>query len=272
MNQLKVTILLPVYNGTKWIEKSIRSALRQSFSDFELIILNDCSTDDTERVVFSFMSQDKRIVYIRNDKNLGLAKTLNVGLGTAKGEYIARLDADDEWIDVDKLKKQVSLLDKYPEYTLVGTGAVVVDENGQEITRYLMPKTDSQIRRKILRMNCFIHTSVLFRSKAVKEIGGYLHEKILEDHDLWLRLGRVGKFANLPEYSVKYLFHTKGVNSQNKILRLRQNVRLANENKAFYPNYLFAVLLSWAKIILLPIFNLVPRSLKGALLKIHKKI
>jgi glycosyltransferase involved in cell wall biosynthesis len=136
MNQLKVTILLPVYNGTKWIEKSIRSALRQSFSDFELIILNDCSTDDTERVVFSFMSQDKRIVYIRNDKNLGLAKTLNVGLGTAKGEYIARLDADDEWIDVDKLKKQVSLLDKYPEYTLVGTGAVVVDENGQEEEAY----------------------------------------------------------------------------------------------------------------------------------------
>ncbi len=272
MNYPKITILLPVYNGNKWIEKSIRSALGQSFNDFELLVINDCSTDNTEQIVSSLVPQDQRIIYLKNGKNLGLAETLNIGLGLAKGEYIARLDADDEWIDMDKLKKQVSLLDKHSDYLLVGTGAIVVDEDGEEITRYLLPKTDSEIRRKILRMNCFIHTSVLFRTKIVKEIGGYLHEKILEDHDLWLRLGRVGKFANLPEYSVKYLFHTKGVNSQNKILRLRQNMRLAKENKAFYPNYMSALLLGWAKIIFLPIFSIVPPSLKGLLLRIHKKI
>ncbi len=272
MNSPQVTIILPAYNGAKWIEKAIRSALRQSFANFELLVINDCSRDDTEGAALSLMKEDSRIVYLRNDTNLGLAKTLNVGLGMAKGEYIARLDQDDEWIDVDKLKKQVEFLDKHSDYVLVGTGAIVVDENGLEITRYLMPKSDSAIRRKILRMNCFIHASVVFRKDAVKNLGGYRPHKMSEDHDLWLRLGRVGKFANMPEYSVKYLLGLSGLNSQNRILRLKQNMLFAKEHKDSYPNYIQAVILGWAKLMFLPLFSIMPTRLKGFFLNLHKKI
>lgn len=268
----KVSIILPVYNGAKWIEKSVQSALKQSFRDFELLIINDCSVDKSEEVILELAKKDFRIIYIKNSFNLGLAKTLNAAIAKAKGEYIARLDQDDEWLDEQKLEKQLEFFSKNPDYVLLGTGAVVVDENGLKITRYLMPQSDHEIRNKILRMNCFIHTSVMFRKSSVEKLGGYRPEKMSEDHDMWLRLGRVGKFANLPEYSVQYLLGLTGINSQNKILRLKQNMLFAREHKDFYPNYLQAVILGWAKLIFLPVFSLLSPKLKGFFLNLHKKI
>jgi len=188
------------------------------------------------------------------------------------GEYIAEIDQDDEWIDKDKLKKQVEFLRKNNDYVLIGTGVIVVDEGGSEIARYFMPETDLEIRKKILRANCFIHSSVLYRIKSVKEIGGYTVTKMSEDHDLWLRLGRIGKFTNLREYAVQYCFSVGGYNSQDKFLRLKQNLLFAQEHKDFYPNYLFAIILGWTKICFYPIFNLMPTRLKGIFLELHKKI
>ena len=135
-----------------------------------------------------------------------------------------------------------------------------------------MPETDMGIRAKILRANCFIHSSVMYRAKMVKDIGGYTIEKMSEDHDLWLRLGRVGKFMNFQEYSVQYCFSPKGYNSQDKFLRLKQNLLFAKEHKDFYPNYLPAIILGWIKICFYPIFNLMPTKAKGLFLKLHKKI
>ncbi len=170
-----VTIILPVYNGALWIKTAILSALAQSFTDFELIIINDCSKDASEEIALALAATDKRIRYLKNEHNLGIQTTRNVALGISRGEYyIAEIDQDDEWIDVDKLSKQVAFLQKNEEYILVGTGVIVIDESGAEIARYLMPQTDVQIRNKILRANCFIHSSVLYRTKDVMEIGGYI--------------------------------------------------------------------------------------------------
>ena len=148
----------------------------------------------------------------------------------------------------------------------------MVDENGNELARYLMPETDTQIRIKLLRANCFFHSSVMYRLDKAKEAGGYNPVKMSEDHDLWLKLGRLGKFMNFPEYSVKYLFSAGGYNSQTKIQRLKQNLLFAKEHRGFYPNYFYSVIFGWAKIIFTPIFNLMPVKLKGVFLKIHKKI
>lgn len=267
-----ITIILPAYNGAKWIEKAILSALVQSFEDFELIVMNDCSRDNTEEIVLALARRDQRINYFKNEQNLGVQKTRNIALERSQGEYIAEIDQDDEWIDKDKLKKQVEFLRNNKDYVLIGTGAVMVDESGVEIARYLMPETDTEIRKKILRANCFIHSSVLYRTKSVREIGGYNLMKMSEDHDLWLRLGRVGKFKNFQTYSVKYLFSARGYNSQNKIARLRQNILFAKEHKDFYPNYIYAILFGWAKICFYPLFNLMPIKVKGIFLKLHKKI
>jgi glycosyltransferase involved in cell wall biosynthesis len=268
----KVSIILPVYNGAQWIAKSIGSALGQTFNDFELIVLNDCSSDDSEKIILDLLKSDSRIIYKKNISNFGLARTLNSGIDFAKGEYIARLDQDDEWIDKDKLKKQINFLDNNPDYVLIGTGAVIVDEKDTEIARYILPTNDIDIRKKILRLNCFVHASVVFRKVSVEKVGRYRTNKFSEDHDLWLRLGRIGKFANLPEYSVKYLFQAKGLNSQTKIFRLRQNMLFAKEHRDFYPNYIRAVFVGWVKIIFLPIFSILPQKLKGFFLKIHKKL
>ena len=155
---------------------------------------------------------------------------------------------------------------------MIGTGVVIVGNGGEEITRYLMPQKDAEIRNKILRMNCFIHSSVMYRKRVVEEVGGYTVEKMSEDHDLWLRLGRLGKFVNLPDYAVQYYLNMKGYNSQDKFLRLKQNLLFIKEHKDYYPNYFQALLLGWVKICFYPIFNLMPTRLKGIFLKLHKKI
>ena len=272
MNNPLVTIILPAYNGAKWIEKAIKSALSQSFLDFEFIIMNDFSNDRTEEIILEFQQQDKRIKYFKNENNLGVQKTRNIALSKALGRYIAEIDQDDIWIDQDKLKKQVEFLESNEGYVLIGTGAITTNEDGLEIARYLMPEIDLDIRKKILRANCFIHSSVLYRSKPVKDMGGYTLEKMSEDHDLWLRLGRVGKFTNFQSYSVSYCFREGGYNSQDKILRLKQNLLFIKEHKDIYPNYIYAFILGWIKIYSYPIFKLMPVGIKGIFLKLHKKI
>lgn len=268
----KVSIILPAYNGAKWIRKAILSAQMQSFTDFEFIIMNDCSKDNTEEIVLEMAKTDPRIKYVKNEQNLGVQKTRNRALEIVQGEYIAEIDQDDEWLDTDKLQKQIDFLEHNKDYVLVGTGVIMVDEKGIEIARYLMPETDQQIRNKLLRANCFIHSSVLYRTAIVKKIGGYTVEKMSEDHDLWLRLGRHGKFANFQTYSVQYLFSTGGYNSQDKIPRLKQNLLFIKEHKDVYPNALYAWMLGWGKILFYPLFDKLPSRLKGFFLAVHKKL
>lgn len=267
-----VSIILPAYNGAEWIEKAIQSVLAQSFTDFELLIINDGSSDDTEAIALRFAQQDPRIRYIKNERNLGIQRTRNISLEQSHCDYIAEIDQDDEWVDKDKLKKQLNFLEAHSDHVLVGTGAIMVDSRGQETARYLMPETDQEIRKKLLRKNCFIHSSVMYRKNPVKAIGGYTVDRMSEDHDLWLRLGRVGKFGNLQDYAVKYYLNSKGYNSQDKFLRLRQNLLFAKEHKDFYPNYVSAMIIGWAKIFFTPIFYLMPVKIKGMLLGLYKRI
>jgi len=267
-----LSIILPTYNGGAWVAEAIGSVLDQSFSEFEFIIIDDGSTDETNEIIKKFAQEDSRIRYIKNEQNLGIQKTRNISLEHAKGEYVAEIDQDDLWLDKDKLKKQLQFLEENKEYVLIGTGVVLANEKGEEIARYLMPKTDAEIRNKILRMNCFIHSSVMYRKRAVQAVGGYTVEKMSEDHDLWLRLGRQGKFANLPDYAVQYYLNMKGYNSQDKFIRLKQNLLFIKEHKDYYPNYFQALVLGWAKIFFYPIFSLVPSKLKGIFLKLHKKL
>src|SRR3989344_1852950 len=125
-----VSIILPAYNGAQWIAKAIESVLAQSFSDFELLIINDGSTDDTEVIARRFAGQDSRIRYIRNEHNLGIQRTRNISLEQSHCDYIAEIDQDDEWVDRDKVKKQLDFLNAHSDHVLVGTGAIMVDSRG----------------------------------------------------------------------------------------------------------------------------------------------
>jgi glycosyltransferase involved in cell wall biosynthesis len=247
-----VSIILPTYNGEKYIKRAIESIIAQSFSRWELLVIDDGSVDNTKDIIVEYSSKDNRIIYLKNEVNLGIQKTLNKGLREAKGEYIARIDDDDEWIDTDKLKKQVEFLNNNPDHVLVGTGVIVIDESGLELFRYLLPEKDKNIKKKILGKNCFVHSSVMFRKDLALSLGGYSEDtavKHIEDYDLWLKLGTVGKLANLSIYAVKFTLRGGSISSVNKIEQFKKNINLANKYKNKYPNYFGALFRSYIRIV-----------------------
>lgn len=269
--QISVSIILPTHNGAKYIKRAIGSVVAQTFSDWELLVINDGSTDETENIIKEYVNKDARIIYLKNEINLGIQKGLNRGLKEAKGEYIARIDDDDEWVDKDKLKKQIEFLEKNKEYVLVGTGVIVVDEDGQELLRYLLPETDKDIRGKILAKNCFVHSSVMFKKDTTLTFGGYDESKDtrhIEDYDLWLKLGTIGMFANLLIYGVKFTQRMGSISSVNKLEQFRKNINLAKKYKNNYPNYFGSLIRSYLRIV---VYGFILRSpIKFTLNKVIK--
>lgn len=243
-NAPKLSILLPTYNPGKSIKRGIQSVLAQSFDDFELFVIDDGSSEDVFKKFLTDFKGDERVVYLRSEHNLGIQKTLNEGLRGARGAYIARIDDDDEWIDSDKLKKQVRFLDSSPEHVLVGCGAVFVDEEGSFISEFKPPGKDEEIRKIILSRNCFIHSSVLFRKDAALRFGGYdesVDTRHVEDYDLWLKLGKVGKLANMPFAGVKFTVRKSSISSKNLLAQTKKNIALAKKYKKYYPRFFSAL-------------------------------
>ena len=192
-----ITVLMPVYNAEKYISDAIASVLAQSFADFELLIINDGSTDETENIIRSFT--DQRIVLI-NQANQGVAAALNNGLQIAKAEYIARFDADDICM-AQRLQTQYDFLFAHPEYTIVGSDVDYLDMNDEFIFSYsALMYSNEQIQQQQFIICPFIHSSVLFRKGAVIKAGGYnIHAHTFEDHLLWPKILSQGKGCNLPE-------------------------------------------------------------------------
>lgn len=196
----KVTVLMPVYNAGAYLEHSIRSILGQTWTDFEFLIVNDGSTDNSRDIVLSF--RDARIRLIENSANIGLTKSLNRGLKSAGGEYVARQDADDISCPA-RLERQVKFLDAHPDVVLLGTRARAVDEKGAPTReqRLRIPVGLHAIRWYLMFQNAFVHSSVMFRRTIVWEkIGGYNESfERAQDYELWSRIARTHAVENLPE-------------------------------------------------------------------------
>ncbi len=249
-----VSVIIPTYNGEKYIKRAIDSVFKQTYKNSETIIVDDGSTDATPGIIGQLKGQDPRITIVRHDKNKGFVESLNRGLAESKGLYIARLDDDDFWVDDKKLEKQVSFLQKNPAHVIVGGGLIKIDSNGKEVIRYLFPEQDDQIRKTILISNSFAHSGVLFKKSAIEKVGGYDQRfGFFADRDLWLKIGRVGKFYNFPEYFVCYLdkevnnYNYNGRNAQIR-RKLIANLALRKKYKKDYPGYWQSVMLciaSW---------------------------
>lgn len=209
-----VSIILPAYNTERYLAESIDSVLRQSFPDFELIIINDGSTDNTQAIIDTYTTRDPRIVVIQQD-NRGLVATLNSGIKKARGTYIARIDGDDPWFD-NKLQAQVDELLCDPGLVLIGGGFEIVDENGYFIETILPPTRDEDIRRTLLLRNSFGHASVVFKKDAVIKAGLYDDKyKVTEDYNLWIKLSGLGRVKNLPYPIYRYRINMSGLSQQN---------------------------------------------------------
>lgn len=245
VNSPRVSIVMPTYNRPALLSRAIESVRMQTFTDWELVVTDDASTDGTWRILQEFAAKDVRIKPMLSTKNdlHYIAGILNSCLARAQGEYVARLDDDDWWIDSGKLAKQVAYLDTHPECIIVGTGVVVVDGAGNERYRYLKPETDAAIRESALSSNPFTHSTVVYRKDIARACGGY-EQLYAEDWDLWLEMGRRGKMYNIPEYLTGYLM--AGQNKSRTFQRTQAKTVLVilARFKADYPHYFRAVVIN----------------------------
>jgi glycosyltransferase involved in cell wall biosynthesis len=209
MSNPTITILMPAYNAGLYIHEAIDSVLAQSFSDFELIIVDDGSTDDTKAKVLSYT--DSRIQLLEIEHG-GVSKALNTGLVKAKGKYVARFDADDVCYP-NRLERQFSFLEKYPEYVVVGSDAEYMLEDGNHLFQFsCIGHTHQEIKGKLYFYCPFIHSSVMYRKDAVVKVGSYsLFAHNFEDYFLWTKLINEGKLCNLPETLIKVRFNPASV-------------------------------------------------------------
>jgi glycosyltransferase involved in cell wall biosynthesis len=199
----RVSVIMAVYNGAQYLREAMDSVLAQDFSDFEFVIVDDCSTDATPAMIAAY--GDARIVYLRNARNAGQTASLNTALRAARGEYVARIDADDAY-QPGKLRRQVAFLDANPDVAVCGTAAVKFDGHGREFGLFIPPTRAEDIRFTIHQRVPVCHVSVMMRRDRVLACGGYDEDyKYAADYALWSTLLQRGhRIANLPEPLMKY--------------------------------------------------------------------
>jgi glycosyltransferase involved in cell wall biosynthesis len=220
-----VSVLLPVYNGEKYLSDTIKSILDQTYTNIELIIINDCSTDHSEEIILSF--KDKRINYFKNEINLKLIKTLNKGVLLSKGKYIVRIDSDDIAV-VDRIQKQVQFMECNSEYIVAGSYVQLIknDVLSTDVINYHQFNDDIKFS---LIFNCpFIHPSVIIRTSVFQELKITFNENFVhaEDYALWIELASLGKFYNIPEVLTYYRIHDEQISVKNIDFQINQMRKL----------------------------------------------
>lgn len=231
---IEISIIIITHNRENFLPTAIESVLGQKFSNFELIIIDDASTDNTENVVKKYL-EDKRVKYVKISKANSISEVRNSAWPYVNGKYIAVLDSDDIWVDDLKLTKQFDYLESHPEVIAVGSGAILINDHGEEVNRVVKPITDMEIRKDFLTKNPFFHSSVMYRYEAIKKIGGYDKKiKFGEDLDLLLRLGKIGEMYNFSDTMIKYRVHNGNEASKHFIGAILDVFRVIAKNRKKY--------------------------------------
>jgi hypothetical protein len=211
-----LSVVVPVFNGERFLRPALDSVLDQGFVDFELIVVDDGSTDSTPETLAGYSAQDPRI-RVERQPNQGSSAALNRGIGLARAPLIARLDADDIALP-GRFERQVRFLGENPAVGMVGGQAKIVDGDGREVAAASYPLSDAEIRRAFPTTTPFVHSAVTMRKALVDRVGGYrLAFDNAEDLDLWLRLADLAELANLAAPVVAYRIH----GSQTSVQSLR---------------------------------------------------
>ncbi|WP_341835857.1 glycosyltransferase [Chitinophaga pollutisoli] len=206
-----ISVILPVYNGGPFLRQTLEALLAQTLEDFELLVINDGSTDDSEATILSFT--DPRIRYLPQS-NQGFIASLNRGIAEARGKYIARIDADDVCLPL-RFEQQAALLNDRPEVAVVGCFIIFIDENGKETGIWPEDRacvSNEQIRQALPHFNCIAHPGVMGRTEIFRQYPYRASQQHIEDYDLWLRLAGDDKvIVKLPQPLLLYRVHTGSV-------------------------------------------------------------
>lgn len=202
-----ISVILPVYNGERFIREAVESVLQQTFTDFELIIIDDGSTDQTAAILETF--DDPRIVSLKNERNEGLPTALNKGIHAARGEWIARMDADDLSLP-ERFACQMEFLHEHPEVGVLGTAMLQMDAHGKGIAVVEQPATHDELCQKMLADTAMNHATVMMRRTLL--VDGYdPASEHAEDTELWSRLIFTTRFANLPDVLYRRRLHNASI-------------------------------------------------------------
>ena len=208
----KVSVLMPVYNAEKYLKEAIESILNQTFQDFEFLIIDDCSTDRSRDIIREY--SDKRIKLLCNSSNIGVAATLNKGIKAAKGELIARMDADDISAK-ERIEKQVKYMEENQECILCGGNIQYINEKGKRGRKIKFPQEYESIKFVLFFENAFAHPTVMFRKEQfIKNNYFYDQNQKAEDYGLWCKIKE--NMVNLDEIFVFYRIHQKKVTYTNE--------------------------------------------------------
>lgn len=224
----RISVLMPVYQAERYLEEAVESILAQSFDDFELLALDDGSTDESPNILAALAERDDRI-RVHVAQHSGLVSRLNEGLSQARGVYTARMDADDI-SSPGRFERQIAFLDAHPECVAVGTSVYEIDPDGRLIRSMDIPLTHEEIDYRLLQGDggALVHATAMYRCNAIRSIGGY--QTGLdggEDMDLHLRLSELGRLANLPDRLFLYRKHFDGItHSRRADVRSRQDIAI----------------------------------------------
>jgi glycosyltransferase involved in cell wall biosynthesis len=227
MKQIKnsplVSVIMPAYNVQLYVAHAIESILNQSYRNYEFIIVDDASTDETLSIIKDFRKKDKRIVLIRNRINIGVTKSLNKALRLIKGKYVIRMDADD-WSYPNRFELQVKLMEDHPEVIVSGSHIEICDQNlnPRYVRRYQLD--DTSIRKHLFRYSPFAHPATIWRAIVLKKEKYNVILTVCQDYELYFRVGAIGKFMNLDKILLKLRMHSQSVSTTENDLQLKNTV------------------------------------------------
>lgn len=224
--QPKVSVIIPVYNGSSFIGETVSSIFKSNYRNFEVILVDDGSTDKTKKICQILEKKYQRLRFYSFDKNKGMVRCLNFAIAKAKGKYIARLNQDDLMMP-DRLKKQVHFLEKNPEYVAIGGAIGLFDDKGKNIDKVFFPLTDEDIRKQWLLLSPFSDPTVMFRKSVFLKTKGYQQSFWpADDVQMWYQLGKLGKLRNLKDVLTKVRWHDKAGSIRFHRLQIKKTWKL----------------------------------------------
>jgi len=241
----KVSVLISVFNNEKTLERCLESIFSQSYRDFEVVCVDDGSSDESPEIISRWDEKigPDRFFLIKNKKNLGLTKSLNLAIEKARGKYMARIDADDFW-EKEKLEKQITFLESHPEVGILGCNFANVYKNGKK-KYFTTDETDATIRKNIFKKNPFSHSCVVARLDLMRKVGGYDDAvRYGQDYELWLRCLSFTKLHNLQEFLCTRIIGTGDSlkkQKQQMLQNMKTKLKYIRKHKYSLLNYIYLV-------------------------------